>query len=156
MGYRYRPLPIALSGGGPAKLCPAAPPGTALPRSPPPSPAAQPTPHGSAGCPPPGRALTTPWPQLPWGEVEKETPIPSSRRLFPEQPARAAGALALTPLACRLERSAAPPAVDRFEPAYLALERSGELERRADTLWRGVRAGRPGSGARAGAPPGRG
>ena len=42
----------------------------------------------------------------------------------------------MTPLACRLERSAAPPAVDRFEPAYLALERSGELERRADTLWR--------------------
>ena len=59
----------------------------------------------------------------------------SSRRRFLEQSARAAGALALTPLACRPERSLEPPPAGRFEPAYLALERNGELERRAEVLW---------------------
>lgn len=64
----------------------------------------------------------------------------STRRRFIERSAEAVAAAALAPLACErrgppgLERGSAATA-SAFEPAYLALERSGELARREEELW---------------------
>ena len=65
----------------------------------------------------------------------------TSRRVFLRQSAEAISALALPQLACwqhpprpALDAGSAAPK-PAFEPAYLALERSGELERREAVLW---------------------
>ncbi|UCF67232.1 MAG: radical SAM protein [Acidobacteriota bacterium] len=65
-----------------------------------------------------------------------------SRRKFLEQSLVTIGACALAPFGCRWAGidTAAPPATDRkrassFEPAYLELERGGELARREERLW---------------------
>ena len=59
----------------------------------------------------------------------------SSRRQFVKQSVAAVGAFALVPTSCRRpshrSRPASAPGADTgFEPAYLELERSGELARR--------------------------
>ncbi len=66
----------------------------------------------------------------------------ASRRVFIKQSLAAAGTLALYPLGCNSghQRSSALPPGDAvppggFEPAYLGLERRGELERREQELW---------------------
>lgn len=65
----------------------------------------------------------------------------TSRRVFLRQSAETIGAVALAQLACTQRTGqpalggAATPSGPAFEPAYLALERSGELERREAALW---------------------
>lgn len=59
-----------------------------------------------------------------------------SRRSFIRQSLLTAGAVAVTPMSCRSDHLAHE--ADReadWQPAYLALGRSGELTRRAEQLW---------------------
>ncbi|MCP4593530.1 MAG: radical SAM protein, partial [bacterium] len=61
----------------------------------------------------------------------------SSRRVFVKQSLTAAGGLMLWPLGCRHDPNSAKvlTTVDEVGPAYLKLEREGELERREAALW---------------------
>ena len=64
----------------------------------------------------------------------------STRRAFVKQTLAATGGAVLCPLGCRWARAdprtAGEGEADRsFEPAYLRLERTGELARREEALW---------------------
>ncbi len=59
-----------------------------------------------------------------------------SRRKFLESTLATAGALALNPLQKSRADSVKPGVFDKFEPAYLQLERTGELAEREKELWK--------------------